>query len=425
MLENCVFCLTSTEKELYTFNIKGAPLMKKSNFVLFGLAVGVAFVALPGCTPSEQPYNILISNPKTEFVIGEEFSFGENMEVELVFENQTRMTLEDIFEYDFVHDEENKIYKGRNYLVDYSHFDSSKAGQYPIFIEFIDQDDDPDNNLRSMYTVNVPYLFNSFITEPEIQSSWDWLQTPVFTAPVLSHSASVKYEYRVKGIQTYTPIVGNDIAQDLQKLSAGVYELKTTVLDGNVYKGMTRVQEFTINRIDLPSGVESALQDIQKTYNGKTADFVIPESKYYKVDYSNSASWMNVGEHDVNIVLLDTNYKWAGTDSLTKTIKLNVLPAVNSWTNTNFEIREDDGVRGWRVGQYTPNFLILPEVKYGEVSYQIKLAGQDDSFYYDISLSELGNLYTGDFVLKAFVKNSDNYSNVDPITAEFSVLPPQ
>ena len=111
-------------------------------FVLGVCLCASAFTVGGCCQYNNDPYLLVVSNTKTQFEIGEEFSLSDDMKIELVFENQERMELETPSNHSFVHDTINKIYTGLHYTIDYSEFDSSKGGSYHSFVDFIDQNEE-------------------------------------------------------------------------------------------------------------------------------------------------------------------------------------------------------------------------------------------------------------------------------------------
>lgn len=299
--------------------------MKYSKFLLCGIVAAAGLVFLPACTPSNMPYNITFSNEKTEFVIGEEFSVGENMEVSITFEDEKTMRLEDFNLETFSHDPTNKVYRGQTYSIDYSKFDSSKAGSCPIFVVFNDHDINPENNICSFYTVNVPFYDNTWITEPSVPASWDYTETPNVTFGVPSNNASnIHYYVRGEFETDYTEIEESLLPSKLSELDAGKYEFKAVVETDGLYETIENQETwFTVNRIVYP--YESLITDITKKYTGYVVGPLFDNNAIFYVDESSSFEWIEVGEYDVNLIIFNQNYKWSGDNPDVKTIKLRIV----------------------------------------------------------------------------------------------------
>ena len=396
--------------------------MKYSKFLLCGIVAAAGLVFLPACTPSNMPYNITFSNEKTEFVIGEEFSVGENMEVSITFEDESTMRLEDFNLETFSHDPTNKVYRGQTYSIDYSEFDSSKAGNYPIAVIFNDHDDNPENNIRSVYTVKVPFYDNTWITEPSVPTSYDYMETPNVTLGVPSNNANdMHYYIRSEFVQEFTEIEKNVLAAKLSELDAGNYEFKVVVETDGVYKTLEKKSWFIVNRIAYP--LENTITDVSMPYTGSVVIPDFDENNAFYIDETNSSFWVDAGEYAVDVVISNTNYKWSGDNPDIKTIKLTITKAENQWLDQSFDLaHEVDGKIGFVQNQFDVEKCNLPESDLGNVMFAIKLQGQDDSQYQDITLEELGEKDPQKYTIKAYVPDTLSYAGLSPITIDFEIF---
>lgn len=397
--------------------------MKKAKVVVLGLCFCGAFFALSGCGEVNNPYNILVSNTKTQFEIGEDFSFSENMKVDLVFENEQVMTLETPENYTFMHDAIKKTYTGVHYVVDYSAFDSTKGGSYPIFVDFKDKNPE-ERDIRIFYLVNVEREANAWIQTP-VLNNWTYGQTPTFDQlPVAAHNnESLQYSYRNKGGGEFQILPKHNICQLLGELNAGEYELNVAFNKSYVYETLETTIDFKVERASLPQNFEESLENLApKTYTGSIVFPSIYGTEIFRIDNTASWQWVDAGHYQVPIEV-NPNYKWKDTDDFVKYFDFEILAVENSWLDTKFELSKVQETFGWVKGEFSLSKLVnVPVAAYGEVVFAYKLLGDADAVYNDVALRDLGNLDPGQYSLKAYVKTSNNFSAIDPIVIEFEVF---
>ena len=397
--------------------------MKKARFVVLGLCFCGAFFILGGCAQTNNPKSIEVFNAKTEFQIGEKFSLSDNMVVDLVFENEERMSLETPVNYNFFHDPINKTYTGVNYVIDYSNFDSTKGGSYPIFVEYLDKKANQ-TEILIFYPVNVNWQRNSWVKEPAL-NNWTYGETPTFAElPVAEYNnESLEYSYRSKDVGEFQTLSTENICQELSKLGAGEYDLKVLFKKSSVYDALEKTLNFTVERSNLPENEEALLETLApKTYTG---DIVLPtgyNQELFLIDDTVKSQFVNAGDYRVPFKV-NPNYKWKDTDDSTKYFDFEILPAQNSWIKSELEIFKVQETFGWVKGEFSLGKVIKkPDALFGEVVYAFKEKGQSDNEYSDIALVDLRLLDAGEYVLKAYVKSSNNYSDIAPILLEFKVF---
>lgn len=397
--------------------------MKKAKVMVLGLCFCGAFFAFSGCGEVSNPYNILVSNQKIQFEIGEDFGFSENMKVDLIFENEDIMTLETPDNYTFMHDPIKKTYTGLHYVVDYSAFDSSKGGSYPIFVDFKDKNPD-ERDIRVFYLVNVVREENAWVQMP-ILNNWTYGQTPTFEQlPVAQYNnESLQYSYRNKGVGDFQILPKDDLYNLLGQLNAGEYELNVSFKRNYVYESLETTLNFTVERASLPQNYEEKLENIAaKPYTGSIVFPDIYGTDAYRLDNTASWQWVDVGHYEVPIEI-NPNYKWKDTDAFIKYFDFEITAVQNSWLDSQFELSQTNQTFGWIKGEFSLSKLVnVPVSAYGEVVFACKLLGEDDSTYLDIALKDLGSLDPAQYCLKAYVKSSDNFSDITPIVIEFEVF---
>ena len=392
--------------------------MKKAKFLLFGAMAGVMFVGISGCGPAATPCNILVENAKTVFEISDEFSLAEDMEIKLLFTNEQTMPLADLTTLE--HDETNKKYVSATYSIDYSAFDSTKGGEYPIFITYDDRDSDPDNDLQIYYYVEVQREYNDWVRYPQISASWTYGETPTFTAGEVDFlNDTAEYSYKLSTAATYTALDKDNIVQELKALNAGEYDLQVVYPQTDTLTGLEKTLSFTIERIALPESVVPVLGS--QVYTGNRIEPDVPESQYYSYAYSSLSDFTNAGTHYVVLSLNDTNYKWHDTDAISKNIEFEITPATNAWENATFDVQSVGAEKGWVKGTFDITQFVAPEPLFGKVLYQVKLQGADDSTYNNIAIEQLEFLEAGAYTLKAYVQTSNNFDSPSPITINIVV----
>lgn len=392
--------------------------MKKAKYLLFGAMVGVMFVGLGGCGANPTPCNILVDNAKTVFEIGDAFALSEDMQVNLQFTNEKIMALSAVDT--LQHNEITKKYTCSTFEIDYSEFDSTKGGNYPIFITYNDQDNDTANDLRVYFYVQVQKEFNDWVHLPQISESWAFGETPTFTPGEVDFlQDSAEYYYRLKTTLEYTQIATDNVAEELKVLNAGEYDFKVVYPETDTITGLEYKLSFTINRIALEESIVPVLAS--QAYTGQPIFPEIPDSPYYSFSYSFDSSFINVGFHDVVLVLNDMNYKWPDTDSITKTIKFEITPATNEWTSSTLDLQSVGTEKGWIEGMFDETQFVEPTAQFGKVLYQYKPQDADDAQYQNIAIEQLDVLAVGEYTLRAYVQTSDNYSSPSPITINFVV----
>lgn len=400
--------------------------MKKIKGLVLGICFcGVAF-ALGGCGASNDPCLILVSDAKTQFEIGEEFSFSDNMKIDLVFENEDKMALETPANYAFVHDPINKIYAGMHYTIDYSAFDSTKGGSYPIFVDFKEHEEERD--IRVFYLVDVERYQNTWMKTP-ILNNWTYGQTPIFEQLPLAHfnNESLQYSYRNKSTGgEFVVLPKENICQALEELNAGEYELNVAFTRSYVYEALDMTIDFKVDRANLPVQDEEMLENIEpQEYTGSevlpniTGQSVV--TGLISIDYTSSSQWVNAGVYQVPIEI-NPNYKWKDTDDYIKYFEFEILRAQNSWLNSEFTLAEQNNVFGWTQGEFTISKVKnVPNAVYGQVSFAYRPLGEDGD-YADINIADIGILSAGQYELKAYIKESNNYTSIAPIIIEFEVF---
>ena len=397
--------------------------MKKAGILLCGALAGVMFVGLGGCGQTPTACNILIEDAKTSFAIGEAFAFSDEMQVKLVLSNDSTREMETPADFDFTHDAEGKKYVGQNYVIDYSEFNNASAGEYAILLTYLDGDKNANNDVVCYYMVSVLHTANAFTTMPAVDEEWTWGETPTFTAPVAQHNnENLKYSYKqtnVAGAQ-FVEMNNENIEDQLKALDAGTYDLKVAYTQTSVYAGIEEVLHFTINRASLPSGAEDIPTIPSEVFTGDVVSPQIEDTQYYTVEHSND--WVQVGTHNVVLRLKDANYKWADTDDITKTVQFEITAATNVWTNANFGLPTLEGeTKGWAYGTFEPMMITLPQAQFGAVALEVKAQDADDEEYQATNIAMLTMLTAGEYTLKAYIPESNNYSSLEAITINFVV----
>lgn len=392
--------------------------MKKANYLLFGAMVGVMFVGLGGCGANPTPCNILVDNAKTVFEIGDAFALSEDMQVNLQFTNEKIMALGAVDT--LQHNEITKKYTCSTFEIDYSEFDSTKGGSYPIFVTYKDYDDNPSNNLKVYYYVSVEKEFNDWISYPQLSESWTFGETPIFTpgeVDLLQDSA--EYYFRLKTTLEYTKIATDNVVEELKALNAGEYDFKVVYPQTDTITGLEHKLSFTINRIALAQSDVPVIAS--QVYTGNQVYPVIPESLYYVASYSINSNFTDVGEHEIILTIIDPNYKWPDSDNLVKIIKFEITPATNEWTSSTLDLQSVGTEKGWIEGMFDETQFVEPTAQFGKVLYQYKPQDADDAQYQNIAIEQLDVLAVGEYTLRAYVQTSDNYSSPSPITINFVV----
>lgn len=392
--------------------------MKKAGILLCGALAGVMFVGLGGCGQTPTACNILIEDAKTSFAIGDNFSLAEEMELKLLFTNEKTLSLGDMNS--LQHDKANKKYISSNFSIDYSNFDSTKGGECAIFVNYYDTDRE-NNNLRVYYTVHVQWDYNDWIKMPQLTQEWTWGETPTFTPGQVDFlNDSAEYFYKLKNGAGYSKINNpQTIENELKALDAGEYYLKVVYPKTDTITGLETVISFKINRLALPATVVPELQS--QVYTGKTILPDVPESQYYFFAYNNITDFTNVGTHYVTLTLTDPNFKWADTDLLSKNIEFEITPATNQWKTTTFDVQSVGIEKGWVKGSFDEEQFVAPEAQFGKVLFKYKAKNADDATYSNIAIDQLQFLSVGEYTLKAYIPESNNYSSLEPITINFVV----
>ena len=402
--------------------------MKKVKGLLLGLCFCGAMFAFGGCGELNNPYLLEVSNTKTQFAIGEDFSFSENMKIDLVFENDQKMELETPANYTFLHDPIKKTFSGLHYTVDYSAFDSTKGGSYPIFVDYNDQNPE-ERDIRVFYLVHVERIANSWVQTP-VLNDWTYGQTPTFDKlPIAEYNnENLQYSFRNKGASGDFQILPTEnISQALNELNAGEYELNVAFNRSFVYESIEMTIDFKVERANLPQQDEEMLDAITpQAYAGGSIVFPVLTgqaiaSRLIRLDYSASWQWVDVGVYQIPLEV-DPNYKWKDTDDFVKYFEFEILAVENSWLDTEFALATENSVFGWVKGEFAPSKVVnLPISAYGQVSLAYRLLGDDGEFI-DIEPNNLGNIDPGQYELKAYIKPSNNYSDITPIIIEFEVF---
>lgn len=402
--------------------------MKKVKGLVLGLCFCGAAFAFGGCGELNNPYLLEVSDTKTQFEIGEEFSFSEDMKIDLVFENEEKMALETPANHPFLHDPIKKTYSGVHYTVDYSAFDSTKGGAYPIFVDFNDKDP-VKRDIRIFYLVNVERQANSWVQTP-VLNDWTYGQTPTFEQlPIAEfNNENLQYSFRNKGASGDFQILPQEnICQALEELNAGEYELNVAFNRSYVYESIQMTIDFKVERASLPQQDEEMLDNIApQPYTGGVVHPILTGQAFatgmFRLDYTASWQWVDAGVYQIPLEV-NPNYKWKDTDDFVKEFEFEILAVENSWQDTEFILAEEQGVFGWVKGQFAPSMIInQPVPTYGQISFAYRLLGEDDE-YIDIDPNNLGYLDPGQYELKAYMKESINYTNIAPIIIEFEVFP--
>ena len=395
--------------------------MKKAGILLCGALAGVMFVGLGGCGPAPSACNILVENAKTVFEIGEEFSLSEDMQVKLLFTDNQTMKIGETA--DLVHDPESKTYASETFVVDYSEYDSTKGNDCPIWITYLDRDADQSNNLKIYMYVQVQREANDWVKNPKLSQEWTWGETPTFTpgqADFLNDTA--EYYYKLKTAETYIKINNpQTVEQELKALDAGEYHFKAVYPQTDTIEMLDKVLNFKINRLALDQAVVPTLAPV--VYSGDKTLPAVPQSQYYSVSYSANSNFVDAGVHYVTLTLTDTNYKWADSDDIAKNIEFAITPTTNVWTSSILDMQSIGTQKGWVKGTFDQAQFVAPTAQFGNVLYQIKLQNQPDSAYNTIAIDQLVFMEAGEYTLKAYIPNSNNYSSVEAITINFVVQP--
>lgn len=109
--------------------------------------------------------------------------------------------------------------------------------------------------------------------------------------------------------------------------------------------------------IELPFASESVIDT--KVYNGESQQPTFNDSEYYYIE--TSSSWIDVGQHTVEVYLKDTrNYKWEGIFSTYVTYIFEIIPAENKWI-------VEPTIEGWVYGE-TKNSVLYEALYDGDLT---------------------------------------------------------
>ncbi|MBR2052925.1 MAG: hypothetical protein IJ959_02080, partial [Clostridia bacterium] len=264
---------------------------------------------------------------------------------------------------------------------------------------------------------------NDWVKNPKLSQEWTWGETPTFTpgqADFLNDTA--EYYYKLKTAETYIKINNpQTVEQELKALDAGEYHFKAVYPRTDTIEMLDKVLNFKINRLALDQAVVPTLAPV--VYSGNKTLPTVPQSQYYSVSYSANSNFVDAGVHYVTLTLTDTNYKWADSDDIAKNIEFAITPTTNVWTSSILDMQSIGTQKGWVKGTFDQAQFVAPTAQFGNVLYQIKLQNQPDSAYNTIAIDQLVFMEAGEYTLKAYIPNSNNYSSVEAITINFVVQP--
>ncbi len=205
---------------------------------------------------------------------------------------------------------------------------------------------------------------------------------------------------------TYYKDLGNGTRGDEVKVvtDAGDYIVVASIQDTPNYASASREVCFKVEKlkIDVPTLVETEYEYTSSRISAELKDI---DTKYYSVTNNGG---IGVNTYYVHFDLNNVNYMWEdGDENLRKSLEYSI---VKSLVTVN-----EASISGWTYLQDANAPSATKDKTFGEIKYEYKLVGADDSAYTTNVPTEAGN-----YVLRASIVENANYDSISK-TVEFAI----
>ena len=282
----------------------------------------------------------------------------------------------------------SKVYTGETLIADIieteqyivtENLGGINVGKYPVILTIVDNNYKWENGSET--TLEIEFE----ITQAQAEIIDFELDDFVFGETVNISNATTSFgeiEY------TYSTSIDGEYTST-KPTNAGTYYVKAEVKETTNYAGASKVVEFTIEKaeLEIPSVAS-------KVYTGGTLTADIRSTSIYSVTANHGG--VDVGSYEVELTIIDTNYKWSTGSETT--------------AETSFEITKAQAVisefklENWTYGTEanTPS----ASTNFGEIEYTYSTSESGE-------FGETQPTNAGTYYVKAEVEGTDNYTGTN------------
>ena len=194
---------------------------------------------------------------------------------------------------------------------------------------------------------------------------------------------------------------------------AGTYIVTATLAgaDAGNYSLVPTSAVFTIGRaeVEIPAAQS-------KPYTGKPLTADLATNDIYSVQQG--GDWIDVNTYDVELTIIDPNYKWKGAEGDTVTVGFTIEQAANKFT-------AQPAVTPWTYGEYDDavNAPAGAAADFGEVVYEyaVRTGGDTSTVTEWFVWGDMTDLAAGDYWLIAVVTQDRNWKGAQSEAFAFTV----